>query len=154
LVDPDRRLRLAEGIDLRSLPLTPEDAFVLSHLDGSATESDIALATGLDANVIHQSLEKLRSLGVLAEISVTIRTTPRPSSSPRTTSGTFHIGPVIEARAEPTGKHPAAALYDPRELDEQVDLDVAKKRKILDAFHRLATVSHYELLGVEPTADK
>ena len=43
----DRRPRLLDGIDLRSLPLTPEDAFVLSRVDGIASEEDIAMATGL-----------------------------------------------------------------------------------------------------------
>jgi curved DNA-binding protein CbpA len=155
LIDPDRRLRLADGVDLRVLPLTPEDAFVLSHLDGTATESDIALATGLDASVIQASIAKLRGLGVLAEIQAVRRTTTRPTparmSSP---SGTFHIGPVIETRSDSSGNHPAAALYDPGELDEAVDLDLPRKRKILDAFYQLSGLSHYEVLGVDQGADK
>ncbi len=155
LIDKDRRLRLAEGIDLRALPLTPEDAFVVSHLDGSASESDIALATGLDATVIRRSLDKLNGLGALAEARATpasIRT-PRPAPG---TSGTFHlrIGPIVEQGAAPKGSHSAAALYDPTELDEAVDLDLARKRKVLDTFYRLNAVSHYELLGIDAGADK
>jgi len=155
LIDPDRRLRLADGVDLRALPLTPEDAFVLSQLDGNATESDIALATGLEASVIQESIAKLRGLGVLAEITATLRSTPRPSPSRTTsTSGTFHIGPVIETRSDSSGNHPAAALYDPSELDEAVDLDLPRKRKILDTYYRLNGISHYELLAVDAGADK
>jgi len=157
LIDSDRRLRLADGIDLRALPLTPEDAFVLSQLDGNATESDIVLATGLDSSVIQASIAKLRGLGVLAEIHAERRMTPRPSVSPvrpSTPSGTFHIGPVIETRSDSSGNHPAAALYDPTELDEPVDLDLARKRKILDTYYRLSGLSHYELLGVDAGADK
>lgn len=155
LIDKDRRLRLAEGIDLRALPLTPEDAFVVSHLDGSASESDIALATGLDATVIRRSLDKLNGLGALAEA----RSTPVSARTPRPlpgTSGTFNlrIGPIVEQGAEPKGHHPAAALYDPSELDEPVDLDVTRKRKVLDTFYRLNSVSHYELLGIDTGADK
>jgi curved DNA-binding protein CbpA len=153
LTDKERRLRLAEGVDLRALPLTPEDAFVVSHLDGSATESDIALATGLDAAIIRRSLEKLGGLGALAEGLVAPRSQQRPAPA-RSTSGTFHIGPVIEAKADSSGNHPAAALYDPSELDEPVDLDLARKRKVLDAFYRLTTLSHYELLGIDAGADK
>lgn len=153
LIDPDRRLRLADGVDLRALPLTPEDAFVLSHLDGAASESDIALATGLDATVIRVSLDKLRGLGVLAEVAPA-----RPSSArvppPRSTSGTFHIGPVIETRSGSSGNHPAAALYDPAELEEPADLDLTRKQKILDTFYRLNGLSHYELLNVDAGADK
>jgi tetratricopeptide (TPR) repeat protein len=153
LIDKDRRLRLADGVDLRSLPLTPEDAFVVSHLDGNATESDIALATGLDAEIIRRSVQKLNGLGALAESQVVPKSPPR-SGPARSNSGTFHIGPVIEARADSSDSHPAAALYDPSELDEPVDLDLVRKRKVLDTFYRLSQMSHYELLGVDAGADK
>ncbi len=125
---------------------------MLSHLDGNTTESDIALATGLDATVIRQSLDKLRGLGAVSEISAPPRSSPRPP--PGRPSGTFHIGPVIETRSDSSGNHPAAALYDPSELDESVDLDLPRKRKILDTFYRLSVLSHYELLGVDAGADK
>jgi curved DNA-binding protein CbpA len=157
-IDKDRRLRLADGVDLRALPLTPEDAFVVSHLEGSASESDIALATGLDATVIRRSLDKLNGLGALAEASAIPKPnvrTPRPAAGPGT-SGTFNvtIGPIIEKASDSSGHHPAAALYDPTELDEAVDLDLVRKRKVLDTFHRLSTLSHYELLNVDAHADK
>ncbi len=79
--------------------------------------------------------------------------TPRPAPG---TSGTFNlrIGPIVEQGAEPKGHHPASALYDPTELDEAVDLDMARKRKVLDTFYRLSTLSHYELLGIDAGADK
>jgi curved DNA-binding protein CbpA len=152
LTDKDRWPRLADGVDLYALPLTPEDAFVVSHLDGTASESDIALATGLDVTVIRRSLTKLNGLGVLTEGNGAPKTDPR--SEPTRTSGMFHIGPVIESTAEPSARHPAAALYDPTELDEKVDLDLPRKRQVLDTFYRLKTLSHYELLGVDAGADK
>lgn len=128
---------------------------MLSHLDGIATESDIALATGLAPDVIQASIAKLRGLGVLAEIAPTRHSSPRPSANSVTsTSGTFHIGPVIETRSDSSGNHPAAALYDPIELDEVVDLDLPRKRKILDTYYKLNGISHYELLGVDAGADK
>jgi curved DNA-binding protein CbpA len=158
LLDKDRRLRLADGVDLRALPLTPEDAFVVSHLDGSASENDIALATGLDVTVIRRSLDKLNGLGALAVSQAdSVSRSPRPpvmnSASP---SGTFkiHVGAVIEQSASSKAHHPAAALYDPTELDEAVDLDKERKRKVLDTYYRLQALSHYELLGVEASADK
>lgn len=155
LIDKDRRLRLAEGIDLRALPLTPEDAFVLSQLDGSASESDIALATGLDATIIRRSLDKLSGLGALAEAQPTPASVRAPRPAPGN-SGTFNlrVGPIVEQGAEPKSHHPAAALYDPAELDEAVDLDLTRKRKVLDTFYRLNTLSHYELLGIDARADK
>jgi tetratricopeptide (TPR) repeat protein len=138
-------------VDLRALPITPEDAFVLSRVDGTASDVDIALATGLDMNVVRTSLAKLARLGALAEgVPLAEPLRPPPASA---SSGTFHIGPVIETRGAPSQRRPAP-LYDPTELDEPIDLDVAKKRRILDTFHRLATLSHYELLEVDAAADK
>lgn len=151
--DKDLRLRLAPGVDLRALPITPEDAFVLSRLDGMSTEADIALATGLDPRVVRDSLAKLSRLGAVS----TGAAPERPPTAPRTTSnasGTFHIGPVVETRGESSGHHPAAALYDPSELDESVDLDLPRKRRILDTYYRLEHISHYEILGVDAGADK
>jgi curved DNA-binding protein CbpA len=151
--DKDLRLRLAPGVDLRALPITPEDAFVLSRLDGTSSEADIALATGLDPGVVRNSLAKLTRLGAVS----TSAAPERPQASPRppsNSSGAFHIGPVVETRGDSSGQHPAAALYDPSELDEAVDLDLVRKRRILDTFYQLDHISHYEILGVDSGADK
>ncbi|HEY3495596.1 MAG TPA: DnaJ domain-containing protein [Polyangiaceae bacterium] len=150
--DKERRLSLAEGVDLRALPITPEDAFVLSRVDGSAGEADIALATGLALHAVRASLAKLAGLGAIREDIVTGQVS-RPAQT-TSTSGTFHIGPIVETRGAPSGQHPAASLYDPAELDEPVDLELARKRQILDAFYSLDRLSHYELLGVEAKAEK
>jgi curved DNA-binding protein CbpA len=152
--DKDLRLRLAPGVDLRALPITPEDAFVLSRLDGSSTEADIALATGLDPGVVRESLAKLARLGAVSAGAAPERPPPTPRRTPSGTSGTFHIGPVVETRGDSSGHHPAAALYDPSELDEVVDLDLVRKRRVLDAYYRLGHISHYEILGVDAGADK
>jgi curved DNA-binding protein CbpA len=43
---------------------------------------------------------------------------------------------------------------DPPELSEDVDLDLEQRRTILDTYARLDRMTHYEVLGVPPTADK
>lgn len=43
---------------------------------------------------------------------------------------------------------------DPAELAEEVDLDLEKKRRILDLYGRLDLTSYYELLGVPFDADR
>jgi len=152
--DKDLRLRLAPGVDLRSLPITPEDAFVLSRLDGTSTEADIALATGLDPAVVRASLDKLASLGALNQTVPEQRPSPPPRAPARTNSGTFHVGPVVEVRGDSSGHHPAAALYDPSELDAEVDIELPRRRQILDLYYRLDRATHYDLLGVDAGADK
>jgi curved DNA-binding protein CbpA len=39
-------------------------------------------------------------------------------------------------------------------LNEEVELELERKRLILEAFHRLDRTTHYQLLRVEPSADK
>lgn len=54
----------------------------------------------------------------------------------------------------PTSLGPASTPHDPPELSEEIDLELDRKRRILDLFARLDDVSYYELLGVPEDADK
>jgi curved DNA-binding protein CbpA len=45
-------------------------------------------------------------------------------------------------------------LYDPRELDEQVDLPRERRQQILDLYYRLSKFDYYEALGLSMDADK
>jgi len=147
--------RLVEGIDLRQLPIGPAQAFVLSRVDGSCTELEIADEAGIEPNVVAATLEELVRLGAIwfdqrpaaSEASRARRPEPR-------LSGMTRIGPIIEASVEPEAHHPAAALYDARDLDEDVDIELERKRTILEAFHRLDSLTHYQILRVERSADK
>ena len=150
--DSHRRPRLLEGVDLRKLPLTPQEAFILSRVDGTATDAEIVLATGLDANVVRTALEKFAELGAIAwNAPATARSPKAPVAAP---VHNVRIGAVIETRADAGDRHPAAALYDPAELDETVDIDLPKKRRILDTYYRIDRLNHYEVLGIDQTADK
>lgn len=152
---PHSRLpRLVEGIDLRGLPIGPAQAFVLSRVDGTCTELEIADEAGIEPHVVVATLEELVRLGAVrfdqpasAEAQRGPRAQPRSFHAPR-------IGPIIEASDAAKAQHPAAALYDPRDLNEEVDLELERKRVILETFHRLDSTTHYQLLRVEPSADK
>ena len=141
---------------MRRLPIGPEEAFVLSRVDGHSSEADIAAATGLDGQRVRESLARLLELGA---ISMDVPAEPLPPPPPRSheEAHPHHLleHPVIEA---PSERHiqpqAAAALYDPAELDEEVDLDLPRKRRILDLFYRLDSVNHYELLEVPKDAEK
>jgi curved DNA-binding protein CbpA len=149
--------RLVEGVDMRSLPIGPEEAFVLTRVDGRSSEAEIAAATGLDARLVQQSLQRLVELGAVRyEGASAASSSPPPRAQPTVPPHIRISHPAIETRApaHPDAEHPASALYDPAELDEQVDLELPRKRKILDHFYRLETASHYELLDVGEQADK
>lgn len=149
----DRLPRPVGGIDMRSLPLGPEDAFVLSRVDGISSESDIVAATGLDLERVRKCLSRLAELGAIAYDTLP-SVPPRESARerPSTTPSMRLDRPVVESR--PEDRPAPAALYDPQELDEQVDLDLPRRRKIVDYFYRLDTTDHYELLGVSADADR
>jgi tetratricopeptide (TPR) repeat protein len=57
----------------------------------------------------------------------------------------------LEPPAQPSAK---PALYDEKELDEEVDLPRARRKQILDLFYRLPDIDYYALLGVKQAADK
>jgi curved DNA-binding protein CbpA len=60
----------------------------------------------------------------------------------------------VETSAGSDVKHPAASLYDASELDEDVDIELAKRRRILDLYYRLDQLTHYQVFGVAQSADK
>ena len=67
-VTPERAKRIpvtVAGVDIRSLPLEPRDAFVLSRVDGVSTTADILAATGLDAAGVEAALDRLAVLGAI-----------------------------------------------------------------------------------------
>jgi curved DNA-binding protein CbpA len=147
--------RLLPGTDLRGLPLSPAEAFVVSRIDGSTSISEIAEETGKSPEQVQELLERLVALGA-----VSLEEPPRsqerrhsPAPGPRP-SGSFRVGPIVETSAVGEQKHPAASLYEAAELDEDVDIDLPRRRRILDLYYRLDQLDHYELFGIAPSADK
>ena len=139
------------GVDVRKLPITPMEAFVLSRVDGKSTSSEIALATGVPTANVVTILEKLDGLGAVqygdGAKSASPVSSPRaatPAPDPRSSSNPVSAPRAVAVRLS----------YDPSELDEPADLDSERKHRILDTFARLSTASHYELLGVLRDADK
>jgi curved DNA-binding protein CbpA len=145
------------SLDIRSLPIGPMEAFVLSRVDGRASDAEIALLTGLGVADVTEHLRRLSDLGA---VSYGPEETPRSGTnlaSPAgllagSASGTHpRVDPVI---TEAPLDEPPPTDYDPAELDEPADIPQARKRVVLDLFYRLDRLSHYDLLGVSRTADK
>jgi tetratricopeptide (TPR) repeat protein len=134
------------------LPLGPADAFILSHIDGKNSEADISAATGLDADLVRGAISRLLELGAVHLVEAQAETRP---GRPRMESfGQIVFGPSAVQEQVVKRDHPGATLYDPRELDEETDLEPALKREILHFFYQLDSLSHYELLGLDMSADK
>jgi curved DNA-binding protein CbpA len=145
--------RLLPGTDLRGLPISPAEAFVVSRVDGATTVAEIAEETGKTVEEVSELLERLIGLGALA-LDEPTRVERRPTPPPPRPSGQFRLGPIVETTVNTDVKHPAAALYDPAELDESVEIDLGRRRQILDLYYKLDQLTHYELFDVDPSADK
>lgn len=56
---------LNPGVDLRVLPLTPEEGFIASRLDGATDLHGLCIGTGLSPERVEAALDKLVSLGAV-----------------------------------------------------------------------------------------
>jgi curved DNA-binding protein CbpA len=127
---------------------------VVSRVDGVTSVGDIAEETGKPVDEVHALMERLVTLGALVleePQSQERRVSPAPAPRP---SGAFRVGPIVETNAASDVNHPAASLYDPAELDEAVDIELPKRRRILDLYYKLDRLTHYQVFGVDETADK
>ena len=123
--------RRVEGIDIASLPLSPTDAFVLSQLDGTMTLDEIVIVTGMSLVDVRATLRRLKELGAV-----------HSARDPRTDDD---IAIPKEERVFAGSAPPPV---------EDVDLDAEQRERISSMFERLGASSHYQLLGVEPDAEK
>jgi len=62
----DWKPTLNPGVDLRGLPLTPEEGFIASRLDGATDLHGISITTGLTKESIGAALEKLIAHGAIS----------------------------------------------------------------------------------------
>lgn len=133
---------------MRSLPLEPEQAFVLSRVDGQADAAAIAMATGISFERVRAHLQRLEAFGA-----VRLPDAPRqdkPSQPPRAPASDNAVAPPPAAPASPVvpsgPRHP--------EIDESLSISVELQARILDLSTRLSELDHFELLGVDRRADR
>ena len=76
--------RLVAGLDVKALPLTPIEGFVLSRIDGTASVGDIADLTIQDPGEVRSILSRLERLSAIewADAGITL---PRTSFKPTST---------------------------------------------------------------------
>jgi curved DNA-binding protein CbpA len=142
--------------DVRKLPLTPAEGYLLSRVDGSTSTADLCALTGQSRQDVDKALARLVQLGAVMMDAAEARSVAVTEGSAVAAKALDELEqPAMESYVVPQegdGKSPA--LYDPSELDEDVDVPPDKRRKVLDVYYRLDELSHYAVLGVEPTADK
>lgn len=130
--DRTRIPKLVEGVDIRKLPIGPEEAFLLSRVDGASGPAELAIGTGLADGRVEELLAKLQSLGAIAY----------------PTSVTMAQAPVSRAPARPAPNDARGASPKPRDSDPYSTSDLDR---ILGSLER---ADHYQVLGVSRDASK
>lgn len=128
------------GAPMSGLPLTPEEGFVLSRIDGRLSVKDLVALTGLEENRVEQIVTKLASHGAIQlEGAESTQQLPDAGSDPRlpAAQGTTSLAdfaavlgmdpsafaaagapaavetPVAEDRVESRSNHPPPAVSEP-----------------------------------------
>jgi tetratricopeptide (TPR) repeat protein len=157
---------LVPGVDVRALPLGALEGFLLSRIDGAYTLRELGEMTGLGVDAVTDIVARLVSLGAVSWKGASPPSTRPPvppaapaagrtSERPKTPAGAA-IGTPGRGFARPNAVPQTVihALYDPAELEEDVDLERDRRRQILDTFYQLESRNYYELLGIARDADK
>lgn len=137
--------------DVFSLPLSPEEAFLLSRIDDQVNEVELAILAGLDVSLVRPALHRLEELGAIRLETVT-RRPPAGEINAVVAEAFAELRPraLDLSHLEAEG----AALVAPTEVEELCDLDAQEKQSILDLYRRLDDLDHYALLRIPRNADK
>jgi len=148
---------LNSGVDLRGLPLTPEEGFVASRLDGITDLHGLSVVTGLSPERIEAALERLVSLGAVSPLEDLDEGEPvasdEPASAPRKLYETVLHQLAAEeraARAKAAEEPELSALcFDPLPAVVHALLDNPRfglpQARLVAAHHR--TAAGLEALG-------
>ena len=112
--------RAVQSLDIRALPIGPEEAFVLSCVDGSSSEDDIASATGFDSRRVSCIMNRLAELGAIEfePLGPAVGTRREEACPASNLSGAFRLGPALEIRESRRSQHPGAADLERSESGE------------------------------------
>ena len=149
---------LRRGVDMRRLPISPEEAFVLSRVDGESSGSDIALSTGLETDRVIDILLRLEHLGALAfdgrggSDGARHRAAPGPAAAQPAAAQPAPASPAAAAEgARKPSAPPAAAAPVP---DDGIAIPHDRRRVIDALYGQLGRFNQFEVLGVDRDADK
>jgi len=117
-ITSDSKISRMPEAEKAGVGMTPEEAFLLSRLDGSMKVGQLVLVSGLPQQKVLELLSALHRKGLIA----------------------------IDGAAAQSGP-------DPRELEEEVDLDLETKKRVLQLYYSLERLNYYQLLGVDRRAD-
>jgi len=132
----DGTLTLVSGIQIRDLPIGPTEAFVLSRVEGSITKAELVIATGLAPEEIESAVTRLILLGALEFSERQSMVSPVQPADPRSAARSGSHSIALSARSDATH-----------------ELTPEQRQRLLELDQHHTSLDHYQLLGVEPTAD-
>lgn len=157
--------QLVPGVDIMKLAIGPEEAFVLSRVDGHSDHQAISFATGLDAARVESALCRLAEVGAITYASLSHGAKQEPPAAgrgsedmgrPRQAPLDLLKGDDRQTAAGFLSSHDAAisVLCDPAELEGDFDLSIERRRLVLGIFNQLDSIDHYQALGLQRDADR
>lgn len=166
------RLRHNPAVALERLPLSSEEYFVWTRVDGHTATREVILMAGFPRDKTIAILRRLRELGALlregesaasvataASAAQTAAVRRAPDSAPPN-----RPAPALAAEAPAASRAPALAITledlgtltrDERAaLAEEVDLGQAQKVRVIAMRRKADAADYFALLEVDPRADK
>ena len=153
-----RTPRPVVGRDIRSLPLTPPDAFLLSRIDGSMNEVELAALTGFDLATVVSTIDRLARLGAIE-----LEGPTEPLHTPKSDVGIRQPPPQpqpppqqslrVSQTFRTSQTNIRAFTGEPLDFALVTDLDADRKRKVIDLYGRLGQ-DFYALLAIAHAADR
>jgi tetratricopeptide (TPR) repeat protein len=158
------------GVNVRALPLLPEQAYVLSRVDGQSDEAAISRATGIPTAEVFLHLQRLEELGAVrrpttiappkASSPKIVATDPIQSKATPKAPGPLPISarptraPSASPEASQSVTKPAPNRPVHPDVDESLGLSLEVQTRILELLERLAELDHFEVLGVPRNAER
>ncbi len=131
--------QLRPDVDLRTLAIAPEDAFVFSRIDGQANVREIQLATGLPEERVVAALRTLARVGAIEPLEF-------PAAS--------RVVAASPVQAKDPAASTTAAVGKPRTPPQALPSDAPLEQRLDAMLQRLDGLDHYQLLHVPRDADK
>ena len=168
---------LSAGVDITRLPLTAEDAMVVTRIDGRTRVEELAKLIGKKPADVERIVQKLVGLGAVvmkapppqrSSLGAPPARTPPPEFGSPLPSSASKFGSIKRPEPSPTPTKPpegpkipvgdgpheyGAYVFAPTYFAEPGDLEVDVRKKVVFTDEHMGGWTHYQLLGIDPKAD-
>ncbi len=137
IADPEEIPKPATDIDVTQLELSAQEGFVFSRIDGQTPVKSLSTLTGFSEADIASALQRHKTLGAVVS-----GDTKKPADKPKAASATPSSG------SSPGADPYRGFVFTPADINEENDLNLEQRKKILFHEAKLDAWNHFELLGL------